>query len=125
MNEDEEFAGRNLTEMKATGYIFGFINHHIQDSNFNDDEQDEIYKIILNGVLPDKLEKIYIKNTARYELAISTKGLEHEVENFNIGQKWGEYDASLSDYGNRPDSLKSILLGKKPKVTIKKNKDAD
>lgn len=118
LKENEDIAGKNLTEMKATGYIFGFINHFIQESGVEDDDHDEIYKIILNGVLPNKLEEIFIRNSARHELAKTTAGLEGEVEKFNTGIKWGEYDASSSDYTVRPESLKSILLDKKPKIII-------
>ena len=51
---------------------------------------------------PNRLEDIFTKNTARYELAKITEGLEHEVEEFKTGVKWGEYDASTSDYDKRP-----------------------
>ena len=123
LKENEEKAGMNLLDLKATGYISGFINYFIQDSKIEEKDHKDIYKIILNGVLPNRLEDIFTKNTARYELAKITEGLEYEVEEFKTGVKWGEYDASTSDYDKRPNSLISILLGKKPKVTISKNSE--
>ena len=41
----------NLLDLKATGYISGFINYFIQDSKIEEKDHKDIYKIILNGVL--------------------------------------------------------------------------
>ena len=122
LQTNEGIAGRNLTELMATGYIFGYINFFIEDKKINESLHEDIFNTILNGVLPKRLEEIFIRNSARYEIAKTTGGLEYEEENFNKGCKWGSYDASRSDSGSEPESLVSILLGEKPRVSLKKYK---
>lgn len=122
LEEKEEIAGKNIHELIVTGYIFGYINYFLEDAQVDEAEHDYIFHTILNGVLPNKLEDIFIKNSARHELAKTTSGLEEEVEKFNVGVQWGQYDAAQGSDENNNGHLRKILLGEKPKIILSHNR---
>ena len=121
LKEKEEIAGKNIHELIVTGYIFGYINYFLEDAQVKESEHEYIFHTILNGVLPKKLEEMFIRNSARHELAKTTSGLEGEVEKFNVGVKWGQYDAAHGSDENNNGHLKKILIGEKPKIILSQN----
>ena len=118
LKKDEILAGKNLTQLNATGYIFGYIDYFIEKDDLYKSSRDQIFSTVLNGVLPKRLEEIFVRNYEKYNLALGVDELSHEVDNFVAGVKWGRYDAEKSSDYIQPQSLEAILLGEKPKVKL-------
>ena len=118
LKKDEILAGKNLTQLNATGYIFGYIDYFIEKDDLYKSSRDQIFSTVLNGVLPKRLEEIFVRNYEKYNLALGVDELSREVDNFVAGVKWGRYDAEKSSDYIQPQSLEAILLGEKPKVKL-------
>ena len=118
LKKDEILAGKKLTQLNATGYIFGYIDYYIEKDDLYKPSRDQIFSTVLNGVLPKRLEEIFVRNYEKYNLALQVDELSHEVDNFVAGVKWGKYDAEKSSDYLQPQSLEAILLGEKPKVKL-------
>lgn len=118
LKKNEVLAGKNLTQLTATGYLFGYIDYYINKYDFYEPQRNQIFSTVLNGVLPNRLEEIFVRNYEKYNLALQVDELSHEVDNFVAGVKWGKYDAEKSSDYLQPQSLEAILLGEKPKVKL-------